>query len=224
VEACDLNGILGLEIHQRLLRRSSRFIKRAVDLCLVAATGILTLPVIGLIALWIKLTSKGPVFYRTPRYGQGGEPLLAWKFRTMVDHASDVLEQCLDSDPAMREEWDQFQKLRRDPRITPAGRFLRRTSLDELPQLWNIIMGQMSFVGPRPILEESIPRYGDGYALYKKVTPGLTGLWQVSGRNNLSYEQRVNFDLYYVRNWSIWLDLHILARTVKVVLRGDGAY
>jgi lipopolysaccharide/colanic/teichoic acid biosynthesis glycosyltransferase len=113
---------------------------------------------------------------------------------------------------------------RHDPRVTPVGRWLRRTSLDELPQLWNILRAQMSLVGPRPIVAGAIPRYGDGFALDKKVTPGLTGLWQVSGRNNLTYDQRVNFDLCYVRNRSIWLYLHILARTVKVVLLGDGAY
>ena len=142
----------------------------------------------------------------------------------MVNSASEGLEQYFDARPELREEWRKFQKLRDDPRVTPLGKFLRRMSLDELPQIWNIIRGQMSFVGPRPILGEGIPRYGEGFALYKKVTPGLTGLWQVSGRNNLSYEQRVNFDLYYVRNWSIWLDLYILARTVKVVLNGEGAY
>ena len=108
--------------------------------------------------------------------------------------------------------------------MTRIGRFLRRTSLDELPQFWNILRGQMSFVGPRPIVAEEIDRYGDSYSLYKKVTPGLTGLWQVSGRNNTSYEQRVNFDLYYIRNWSPWLDLYILARTVTAVLLARGAY
>ena len=125
----------------------------------------------------------------------------------------------------LRDEWLRISKvLRDDPRITPLGRFLRRTSLDELPQLWNIVRGQMSFVGPRPIVAEEISRYGAGFALYAKVTPGLSGMWQVSGRNNLSYEQRVKLDLYYVRNWSVWLDLHILFRTIRVVVLGDGAY
>jgi lipopolysaccharide/colanic/teichoic acid biosynthesis glycosyltransferase len=127
-------------------------------------------------------------------------------------------------DPSLREEWMKYRKLRNDPRITPLGRFLRRTSLDELPQLWNIVRGQMSFVGPRPIVAEERSRYGDAFALYAKVTPGLSGMWQVSGRNNLSYGQRVKLDLYYVRNWSVWLDLHILFRTIKVVVLGDGAY
>jgi Undecaprenyl-phosphate galactose phosphotransferase WbaP len=224
VEARDLSGILGLEIQQRLLRRTSRCVKRALDLLLIAAAAIPALPLFGSIAAWIKLTSPGPLFYGQLRYGQRGEPFTAWKFRSMVTNASEALEECLASDPALRQEWLRDHKLRVDPRVTRAGRWLRQTSLDELPQLWNVLRGQMSLVGPRPIVASEIPRYGDGFELYKKVTPGLTGLWQVSGRNNLSYEQRVGFDLYYVRNWSVWLDLHILARTVKVVLRGDGAY
>jgi Undecaprenyl-phosphate galactose phosphotransferase WbaP len=224
VEARDLNGVLGLEVRQRLLLPTSRLVKRALDLCLVCAGGVLVLPLVGLIAALVKITSPGPVFYGQMRRGRGGGPFIAWKFRSMWANANEVLEQCLDSDPGLRQEWREFQKLRSDPRITPLGRFLRRTSLDELPQIWNILLGEMSFVGPRPILTEEIPRYGDGFALYEKVTPGLSGLWQVSGRNNVSYEERVGFDLYYVRNWSIWLDLYILARTVKVVVRGDGAY
>jgi len=142
----------------------------------------------------------------------------------MVPDANQVLARHLASDSELREEWRRSHKLRNDPRITRLGQVLRRTSLDELPQLWNVLRGQMSLVGPRPIVEEEIHRYGDGIGLYKKVRPGLTGLWQVSGRNNVSYEQRVNFDLYYVRNWSLWLDVYVLARTVKVVLLGDGAF
>jgi Undecaprenyl-phosphate galactose phosphotransferase WbaP len=177
-----------------------------------------------LLAILIKLSSAGPVFYGQRRCGLAGEPFTAWKFRSMVANANQVLEQHLASDPGLREEWRRSHKLRSDPRITRLGLILRRTSLDELPQLWNVLCGQMSLVGPRPIVTEEIPRYGDGIGLYKKVRPGLTGLWQVSGRNNVSYEQRVNFDLYYVRNWSLWLDVYVLARTVKVVLLGDGAF
>ncbi len=185
VEARDLNGTLGLEVHQRLLRPSSRLVKRVLDVCLGMALGIVALPFVVLIAALIQLTSPGPVFYGQVRYGRGGEPFIAWKFRSMVANANQVLEQFLNSDADLREEWLQCQKLRNDPRITPLGRFLRRTSLDELPQLWNILRGQMSLVGPRPVVADEIPRYGDGFALYEKVTPGLSGLWQVSGRNNL---------------------------------------
>jgi Undecaprenyl-phosphate galactose phosphotransferase WbaP len=224
VEARDLNGVLALGVQQRLLTPGPRVVKRALDLGLVVILGIVALPLIALIALAIKITSPGPAFYGQTRRGRGGGPFVAWKFRSMYANAGDVLELWLASDPGLREEWLQYQKLRHDPRITPLGRFLRRTSLDELPQLWNIIRGQMSFVGPRPIVTEEMPRYGDGFALYAKVTPGLSGMWQVSGRNNLSYEQRVKLDLYYVRNWSVWLDLHILFRTIRVVVLGDGAY
>lgn len=224
VEARDLSGILGLEVHQRLLLPGSRLIKRTLDLVFVVACGVLTLPLVAFLAALIKLTSPGPVFYGQRRYGRGGGSFIAWKFRSMVANASQVLEQHLNSDPKLRAEWNSSQKLKRDPRATPFGRFLRHTSLDELPQLWNVLIGEMSLVGPRPIIASEIARYGEDFSLYKKVTPGLTGLWQVSGRNLLSYQQRIDFDMYYVRNWSIWLDLYILARTVRTVLRGDGAY
>jgi Undecaprenyl-phosphate galactose phosphotransferase WbaP len=224
VEAHDLSGILGLEVHQRLLLPGSRIVKRTLDLVLVSVGGFVALPLVGAIAAMIKLTSPGPVFYGQRRYGRGGGPFIAWKFRSMVANASQVLEEHLNADPGLREEWQLTQKLKRDPRVTRLGRFLRHTSLDELPQLWNILIGEMSLVGPRPIIASEIARYGADFALYKKVRPGLTGMWQVSGRNLLSYEQRIGFDLYYVRNWSPWLDLHILARTVTTVLRGDGAY
>ena len=135
-----------------------------------------------------------------------------------------MLERYFEANPELRSQWAQDQKLRYDPRITRIGRFLRRTSLDELPQLWNVLRGDMSLVGPRPIVEEEIARYADKYSLYTKVLPGMTGLWQVSGRNNVTYEERVNLDAYYVRNWSVWLDVYILIRTIWVVVIGDGAY
>ena len=224
VEARDLNGVLGLQVHQRLLAIGPRSVKRAVDLCAVIAGGVVALPIAIAIAAAIKLTSPGPVFYRQVRMGRAGRPFTAWKFRSMVDNASAAFEECLRRDADVRREWQERQKLRDDPRITPVGRFLRRTSLDELPQFWNIFLGQMSLVGPRPILDAETSRYGDGYALYKKVTPGLTGLWQVSGRNELSYQERVDLDLYYIRNWSPWLDLYILARTITAVVLARGAY
>src|SRR5207253_1271968 len=139
-------------------------------------------------------------------------------------NADAALFEHLTTHSALRQEWERDHKLKTDPRITWIGRFLRRTSLDELPQLWNALKREMSLVGPRPIVQDEIQRYGENFLLYKRVTPGITGLWQVSGRNNLPYEQRVSLDSYYVRNWSIWLDLYVLARTVKVVLNGDGAY
>ena len=222
-EPRDLSGMFGLEIQQKLLVPGARLFKRAIDISLVFVFGVMALPLIILIAILIKLTSPGPAFFGQRRYGRKGEPFIAWKFRSMAVDASQVLEEYLSSNPTLREEWRRSQKLRNDPRITCIGRFLRRTSLDELPQFWNILRGQMSFVGPRPIVGEEIFRYGESYSLYTKVTPGLTGLWQVSGRNNTSYEQRVSLDLYYVRNWSPWLDLYILTRTAAAVLRARGA-
>ncbi|MEL6763560.1 MAG: sugar transferase, partial [Cyanobacteria bacterium J06607_6] len=126
--------------------------------------------------------------------------------------------------PVNREEWEKERKLKSDPRITRIGRLLRRTSLDELPQLWNVLRGEMSLVGPRPIVDAEVAHYADKFELYKRVPPGITGLWQVSGRNDVTYSERVNLDAYYVRNWSVWLDIYILLRTIWVVLIGDGAY
>ena len=223
-EPRELSGMLGLEIQQKLLFPRARLLKRLIDIVLVVIFSAVALPLILVIASLIKLTSPGPAFFGQRRQGRKGGPFIAWKFRSMAADASRVLKECLASDPELREEWRKTHKLRNDPRVTCIGRFLRRTSLDELPQFWNILLGQMSFVGPRPIVEEEISRYGERYSLYKKVTPGLTGLWQVSGRANTSYEQRVGLDLYYIRNWSPWLDLYILARTVTAVLLGRGAY
>ena len=224
VEAMDINGILGLEIRQRLLLPSSKLMKRFIDLALILTMGAALLPLIALISLVVKLTSRGPVFFGHRRYGKNGKPFTAWKFRSMVQNADQVLFEYLTNHPTLREEWEWNHKLKNDPRITWIGRLLRHTSLDELPQLWNALKQEMSLVGPRPIVQEEINRYGEDFLLYQMVTPGITGLWQVSGRNNVSYERRVRLDSYYVRNWSIWLDLYVLARTIKVVLKGEGAY
>ena len=224
VEAMDINGILGLEIQQRLLLPASRLMKRLIDLGLILMLGAALLPLIVLISLAVKLTSPGPVFFGHRRYGKNGKPFMAWKFRSMVQNADEVLLEHLANHAALREEWEWNHKLKNDPRITWVGRLLRHTSLDELPQLWNALKQEMSLVGPRPIVKEEIHRYGEDFLLYQMVTPGITGLWQVSGRNNVSYERRISLDSYYVRNWSVWLDLYVLARTIGVVLKGDGAY
>jgi Undecaprenyl-phosphate galactose phosphotransferase WbaP len=224
VEATDINGILGLEIRQRLLLPSSKLMKRLIDLVLIFTLGAALLPLIVLISIAVKLTSRGPVFFGHRRYGKNGKPFMAWKFRSMVQNADEVLFEYLADHPILQEEWEWNHKLKNDPRITWIGRLLRHTSLDELPQLWNAFRQEMSLVGPRPIVQEEIHRYGEDFLLYQMVRPGITGLWQVSGRNNISYERRISLDSYYVRNWSIWLDLYVLARTVKVVLRGEGAY
>ena len=224
VAARDLQGTVALEVRQQLLLPGPRLLKRVLDLAATLALGLFSLPVLALVAVAVKLDSPGPVFFAQTRIGKGGRKFRAWKFRTMVRDAEEVLERYLLEHPELREEWLQDQKLRRDPRVTRVGRFLRRTSLDELPQLWNVLRGEMSLVGPRPIVDAEVPRYGPRFALYAQVLPGITGLWQVSGRNDTTYEERVELDSYYVRNWSPWLDLYILARTVWVVLTARGAY
>ena len=174
--------------------------------------------------LAIKLESRGPVFFRQNRIGRGGQTLHLLKFRTMVCNAEEVLQKYLRENPDLREEWEADQKLRNDPRITKVGAWLRKTSLDELPQLWNVVWGEMSLVGPRPIVDDEIVKYGSAFASYTRVRPGMPGLWQVSGRNDLSYKQRVHLDRFYICNWSTWLDILILAKTFPVVLGRKGAY
>jgi Undecaprenyl-phosphate galactose phosphotransferase WbaP len=177
-----------------------------------------------LISVMIRLDSVGPVVIGLPRVGRGGRLFRQWKFRTMTTDADERLHELLATDPARREEWERTRKLHDDPRLTRVGRLLRRTSLDELPQIFNVLVGEMSLIGPRPIAPDEVDRYGSKLPLYLTVRPGLTGLWQVSGRSDLTYPQRVALDTHYVLNWSIKLDLLILFRTVWAVLTGRGAY
>jgi Undecaprenyl-phosphate galactose phosphotransferase WbaP len=216
--------VLVLEVQANLLRPGARFAKRMLDLLLVCAGLPFALAFTAVVTVLIPLTSPGPIFYGQTRLGRDGRHFTAWKFRTMVRDADTVLARWLLDHPDLRAEWERDHKLRNDPRVTWVGRFLRKTSLDELPQLWNILAGEMSLVGPRPIVDAEVPKYGEQFALYRKVRPGLTGLWQVSGRNDTTYEERVALDTYYVRNWSVWLDIHIILRTVRVVVLGSGAY
>jgi Undecaprenyl-phosphate galactose phosphotransferase WbaP len=224
VEATDLGGMLGLEIRHNLLHLPARIGKRALDLLVVIGLAPLLLPLFALIGCLIKITSRGPIFFGHTRVGNGSRVFKAWKFRTMVQNADAVLKSHLAAHPALAEEWRLTQKLKNDPRVTPLGKLLRRSSLDELPQLMNVFAGEMSLVGPRPIVAAEVEKYGEHYTSYCRVKPGITGLWQVSGRNNTTYDERITFDQYYVLNWSVWLDLHILTRTVHTVLTGDGAY
>ncbi len=224
ISATDLGGVLGLELRQRLLLRGPQRVKRAVDLSLTLLGGLLTLPLFLLVAIWIKLDSPGPVFYLQERLGKDGRRFMAIKFRTMYQNAEERLHQLLEQDPALREEYELFHKLKDDPRVTRAGRLLRKLSLDELPQLWNVLKGEMSLVGPRAYLPRELPAMVGTERIILRVLPGVTGLWQVSGRSEISFRGRLEIDIYYVRNWSIWLDLYILARTVWVVLFGRGAY
>ncbi len=219
-----MGGLLGIEVCQQALLPHKHLMKRISDFTLALLLAPVLSPLVAAIAIWIKLDSPGPAFFRQQRIGRGGRTFHAWKFRTMVLNAGEILQQELKRNPSVRFEWEQTQKLKHDPRITRAGAFLRKTSLDELPQLWNVLKGEMSLVGPRPIVESEIARYGDQFSAYTRVPGGITGLWQVSGRNDTSYEERVGLDAYYVRNWSVWLDLYILFRTVGTVLFRKGAY
>ena len=185
---------------------------------------VIILPLTLIIAFFIFLESGRPIFFGHTRIGKHAEQIVAWKYRTMLKDADVIFQEALKGDPELLNEWENKRKLKIDPRLTTVGSILRRLSLDEFPQLWNVFKGEMSLVGPRPIVEKEIEKYGDDFDLYIQVLPGLTGLWQVSGRSDLSYQERVWLDTHYVRNWSIWLDLVILVRTVWVVIAGIGAY
>jgi exopolysaccharide production protein ExoY len=200
------------------------WVKRGFDLVLAVLLMPFLLPVCGALALLIKCTSSGPVFFRHRRVGQHAQPFYLYKFRTMVPDGDRLLRLYLAENPEARKEWMQQHKLRFDPRITPVGRVLRRTSLDELPQILNVFRGEMSFVGPRPIVKEEIHRYGDSFSIYAAARPGITGLWQVSGRGELAYEERVAMDVEYVRTWSLRGDLRMLMKTSHVVLKSKGAF
>jgi len=220
----DLVGVLGLQVRNNLLHTGSRIAKRVIDLACSTVLALLLLPLMAVISLLIAVESGFPVFYSQKRLGHDGRTFHIWKFRTMVRNAAEILELSLASNPELRSEWAANQKLRNDSRITRVGKLLRKTSLDELPQLWNVIKGEMSLVGPRPIVDSEVVKYKAAYSLYKKMTPGVTGLWQVSGRNRTTYAERVAYDTYYVRNWSVWMDIYLFAKTIVVVLTGDGAY
>ena len=201
-----------------------RVVKRALDVVLVLLMTPVLLPLLLMIATLVMFSSFGPVFYSHRRIRRNGEFFSMWKFRTMCHNSAEVLEAYLAEHPEARAEWNRSHKLKRDPRITPVGEFLRRSSLDELPQMWNILTGQMSLVGPRPIVAAEVEKYGDSFGCYCRVKPGLTGLWQVSGRSKLSYPERVALDCDYVERWSLWRDFVILLRTIPSVVNRDGAF
>lgn len=224
VVARDLAGTFGVEIKHNLLSPWARRAKRLLDLSGAVLGGLLISPILLAILTLIKIDSPGPAFYGHQRLGARSKHFRCWKFRTMRRDAEKLLDEYLQNNPHLRAEWESNHKLRDDPRVTRIGRFLRKTSLDELPQLWNVLKGEMSLVGPRPIVDGEVSKYGEVYKLYERIRPGMSGFWQVSGRSDTSYAERVRMDSYYVRNWSIWLDLVILARTVKSVVLGRGAH
>jgi exopolysaccharide production protein ExoY len=209
---------------RRVTSRKYRLYKRWMDVSLVLATSPLLLAMCTVIAVAVRVSSKGPIFYKHKRIGLHGSTFTIYKFRTMQVDADQILLHHLLANPAAQREWMLTQKLCDDPRLTPCGRFLRTASLDEFPQIWNVLRGDMSLVGPRPIILAEKERYGERFFFYKAVVPGLTGLWQVSGRCNVSYSVRIRLDEQYVREWSIYQDLRILLKTPLTVWRGEGAY
>ena len=195
-KAFDCGGQPGIRMKEILLLLLPRFVKRVMDFMIIIIGGICLSPLIALIALLVKISSPGPIFYKQERFGFRGQPFQVWKFRTMTANADNILESYLFAHPELKQEWEKNHKLKNDSRITRISHWLRKTSLDELPQLWNVVLVEMSLVGPRPIVKSEIPKYSDSYDLYTKVLPGISGLWQISGRNNTTYAKRVSLAKY----------------------------
>lgn len=215
--------VLLLTMRNNLARRFPRLVKRCFDLTVAASVLLLASPVFLFIAARVAATGR-PIFFGHTRIGQHNKPFPCYKFRTMAPNAQELLTELLATDPEARAEWERDFKLKNDPRITSIGRFLRRTSLDEIPQLWNVLTGEMSLVGPRPVVTAELERYGSQVDFYLEAKPGITGLWQISGRNDVTYDTRVYLDAWYVKNWSLYNDIVILFKTVKVIFRAEGAY
>lgn len=219
--------LLSAEIEQRLRQPALRWKKRLFDIAATVPLFLLSLPFMAAIAIAIKLTSKGPVLFRQGRVGERGKVFDVLKFRTMVLDADKALQHILASDDDARSEWERYHKLKRDPRITRVGAWLRKYSMDELPQLWNVLRGDMTLVGSRPFLPSELASFEGKrtfLGMYHSTKPGLTGLWQVTVRSEAEFDVRSHIDLYYMRNWSLFLDIYILLRTVGVVMTGRGAY
>ena len=200
-------------------------VKTAFDYILTLVGAVFISPLLAYIAYRIKKEDPGPVFFAHTRIGKDGNPFPCYKFRSMVVNSQEMLQKYLAENPAAREEWERDFKLKDDPRVTPIGKFLRSTSLDELPQIFNVLRGEMSLVGPRPVIQEELDKYyGETAKLYCTVKPGITGLWQVSGRSDIGYDERVALDATYIKYRSMWGDIVILWKTIGVVLMKKGAY
>lgn len=217
------DGLFGYSIRHASLRPGARFTKRLLDVLGAAAIAVVSLPLQILIALFIRFDSRGGVFYRQQRMGREGRVFTVLKYRTMYENADEMLTKILEEEPELRREYEQYHKLENDPRVTRVGRFLRRYSLDELPQIYNVLRGDMSLVGPRAYMPSELPKMNRMARAVLQAPPGITGLWQVSGRNNLSFSERVDLDIHYIQNWSLWLDLYLLIRTLPAVISGNGA-
>lgn len=218
-----VDSVGGFEMVNQRRMRWMRAEKTVLDFALSLLALLAFLPFFALIPVLVKVTSPGPVFYRAKRLGRNGREIRVWKFRSMYADADKRLDSLLAGNPQLKAEFEANFKLANDPRVTPLGRFLRKTSLDEIPQLFNVFSGEMALIGPRPIVTAEIPHYGENYTVVSSVKPGITGLWQASGRSATDYTRRVALDMHYVLNWSPWLDLWILLRTVDAVLFMRGA-
>ena len=210
-------------VQPRKLSTLERATKRTIDIVGALTFFVLFGPLYLMVALCVGISMGRPVHFWQHRLGVNGQRFRFYKFRSMVRNSDVVLDEFLSRNDMARTEWDTFQKLEKDPRITPIGQFIRKLSLDELPQFWNVLKGDMSLVGPRPCMERQRSLYGKGWEHYCAMRPGITGLWQVSGRNRLSYARRVELDVEYVSNWSLWLDIKILLKTVRAVVTGEGS-
>jgi Undecaprenyl-phosphate galactose phosphotransferase WbaP len=220
LQTVDLEGHLTLHIYYHLMHPGIQWFKRLGDLIFCLLSLIFVFPLTLIIALLIRLDSPGPIFYTQTRIKKGGEQFKLYKFRTMEQNADQKLDDLLESDPNLQNEYQRFHKLKNDPRITRVGRFLRKMNLDELPQIWNVIQGDMSLVGPRPYLPEEQEDVGKRLEIILRVAPGLTGWWQVMG--STTFEERVNLDIYYISNFSIWLDFYIILKTIWIVISSKG--
>jgi Undecaprenyl-phosphate galactose phosphotransferase WbaP len=220
----DFNQVIGFQICHNLLNPWSMILKRCEDIVISGLCLISLSPLVALISLLILCDSPGGVYYHQDRLGKSGKVIKVLKFRTMYINGDQIFEERIKNDPVLRQEWEKYQKLKHDPRVTKVGAFLRKSSLDELPQVWNIFKGEMSLVGPRPIMICQKEMYGAAYHDYCQIKPGVTGLWQVSGRNYTTFTRRAELDMEYIQRWSLWLDIYIIFQTVKEVLISKGAY
>lgn len=224
----EINGASGqaLTLPQTFECEIKHFpLKRSFDIFFSLLVILITLPLFIIIALSIRLSSKGKIVYAHERVGRGGKPFRCFKFRTMYPNADTRLKEILENNPELRKEWEQSHKLKDDPRVTPIGKFLRKTSLDEFPQFWNILRGDLSVVGPRPVVKTEVTKHlGPKAAKILSVRPGLTGLWQVSGRSDTSYAKRIELDEKYVDSHSFWFDIKLIAKTIPAMISSKGAY
>ncbi len=222
----ELIETISLDVLQEEEEKGYPLWKRGFDIIFSLFALIVSLPIAIPIMIAIKLTDRGPIFYKQKRVGYQGKEFYIYKFRSMYPDADKRLKEILEKDPEAKKEWEKTFKLKNDPRITKIGKFLRKTSLDELPQFINVLKGEMSVVGPRPVIKEELEKYYKNRAKqYISVKPGITGYWQVESRSNIdNYRQRVAMDVWYIKNKSIWLDIKIIVKTVKVMITGKGAY